>query len=201
MFTPFLVLALRKYRGGAMVGLIGLAWGAWALFHRTDQSSFTLSFLFGLGDEFGPSILQGLTFVVLGYALGTPSWQRSGRVMALVLPGAALLVLAHQVLNSGVGGVIGGVSTLDLRQDNHPYFYAFGIIAALALLGFARLITPQGPPRFDVSYFHALGAKSIFAYGFGNMVLNLMPRLDRRWGGGRRFPWGFWSRSRRCRRM
>jgi hypothetical protein len=177
LVAPLLIVALRRSTGLATAGIMALSWGTWALFQGSGISFYPLSFFFGIGTEYGPSILQGLTLVLFGFSLGIGGKQSGARSITAVFAAVAVLVVAYQLSTGGLAEFIRAIASIDTRRMNHPYYYAYGIIAASALLAVAHFVTPKKPFRFDVSTFYSLGANPMFAFGFGNIVLNLLPRI------------------------
>lgn len=183
LLTPLLIVGLRRHAGWFTLGILTFAWGIWTIFRDVGVSSYPLSFLFGVDREFGPSVLQGLTLVLFGFSLGTAPGTGRRLNAAVIFLTAAVLLLAYQLGHHGIETTIRGVSNY-LRARNHPYYYAYGIVAAAALLGLAFFAARQKALRLDRNIFYALGLNSMLAFTVGNMVLNMIPTTDLPLGWG-----------------
>jgi hypothetical protein len=184
LVTPLLIVALRRYAWLTTAILVGLSWGIWGLFRDSETSTYALSFFFGIGKEFGPSILQGLTLVLFGFALANSRKSSGARFTTIAFCITALLVAGFQLSENGAAEYIRSIAAIELRWANHPYYYAYGILAASIMLAFARLITPKKPVRFDPRMLYSLGTNPVFAFGFGNIALGLIPNYQLSMGLG-----------------
>ena len=175
LIVPLLLTLLEKLRVIGMAAVLTAAWGTWYLFANNANAPYTASFLIGVGHKAGPSLLQGLTFVVFGYALGAARKRRTDLAAAVLMAVSSAVYLFTVIAGEGGTWVVHGIASLDLRRMNHPAYYAFGIIEALGILWLAGRIARLQSRTSHNSVFNALGANSIFAYGFGNILLNLVP--------------------------
>jgi hypothetical protein len=179
LVIPFLLPMIEKLRVIGVILVLAFSWGSWYFLHAFSISAgYPGSLIFGAGDYTGPSILQGLTLIMFGYALASFKKDRGYRIVTTTMVLVAVILLLAKVWTEHPGSLINGIISTELRFTNHPVYYAYGILASLALLVFARyfaLIQALGRRQ---SLFNALGANSIFAYGFGNMLLNITPEFS-----------------------
>ena len=88
---------------------------------------------------------------------------------------ASLVLVTHAIWINDFDGFVRGIGSMALRQLNHPVYYGFGILSALCLIVVSYVIARLQALSKEQSVFNALGANSIFAYGFGNMLLHFAP--------------------------
>ena len=126
----------------------------------------------------GPSILHGMVLVFAGFALGR--WCREGRApffrTALLPIGLLFLAMAVWSLSvTGYGPVDAhSLSGMRLRNLNHPaYAFIIGGIALALIIG--SVVATRGHRIADG--WLVLGRRSLFAFGFGNVVITFWPRL------------------------
>ncbi|MBC2605931.1 non-ribosomal peptide synthetase [Pelagicoccus albus] len=172
---PFVVKFIEERRFTGIWVLIVIPWTLWPFLHEIDSQSYLLSFLFGIGQEVGPSVPYALTFCLFGYAMGAKV-QKDGRgkdaVYILLLAfGALFFGLTHE----GISGAIEGIGDISLRRENHPLYFAFGILSAIVILLLAKGLAKFTKDSENAKLAFGLGANSIFSFTFGNMVLNLGP--------------------------
>ncbi len=125
----------------------------------------------------GPSILHGMVLVFVGVALGR--WCRQPRLSSfrsVFLPiGLLFLAMAAWSLSvRGYGPVDAqSLSGMRLRNLNHPA-YAF-IIGGLALILVVGSVVGTWGRRIADGWL-VLGRRSLFAFGFGNVVITFWPK-------------------------
>jgi acyl-CoA synthetase (AMP-forming)/AMP-acid ligase II len=176
---PLLIAIFEKFRVAGLAFVLTTAWGVWYVSRGTLDTHFALSFLFGAGIRVGPSVLQGLTFVIFGYALGASRQRRGDLIVALAIASISAVLVASAIWIDSFDGFVQGISSSALRRQNHPVYYGLGILGALCLLGVSQLLArvqARMAGQSGPSVFNALGANPVFAYGCGIMLLNLAPR-------------------------
>jgi hypothetical protein len=85
----------------------------------------------------------------------------------------AVAVLVVDVQGKGLDGY--GALLRDYRWQNHPAYFAFGVLSTAAiLLVFRVLWMRRSPDRFSAAL-ATFGQQTLFVYGLGNVALNLLP--------------------------
>lgn len=134
-FMPLIVLCL-------LFQLFHAVYGSLPYYDGFVGSEIAFGVLYGATDIVaGPSVLHGLTFVVMGMWLGTQIKASHGRhtllstsnprVVALFLVCAAFLAVG--ALQQG-NAFFSGLSSLRLRNQNSYVYFAFGVMSALLLI-------------------------------------------------------------------
>ncbi|MAE70401.1 MAG: hypothetical protein CME06_08045 [Gemmatimonadetes bacterium] len=163
-----------------------LEWLPWkGLGMRTDPLAVRClaSFFFGVGSATGPSVLNGLTLVILGMGLGNVLRRHRrgdlasfygvcvlvalfcGAIVTYLIAGSSVLDVAHNYVN------IKGY-----RNSNHPGYYAIGAISAMVILVASSLLSPIARKvPYPLSAPRCLGQSSLLAFTMGNIILNLRP--------------------------
>ena len=148
--------------------------------------AYLASMLVGAGAKTGPSVWQGMSLVAFGMFLGRAteallSSERSARKQALLLLGVIIIfisaALAVIVLQTGLRPLLEGFADFSYRAANHPNYYLLGSLLAMGLIGGSIAAASVLPPVV-VSRLNVFGISSLFAYAFGNVVLNLLPPLE-----------------------
>lgn len=182
------ILYLRNRFGrGILVGLLVVIWGAYPLIEslqvpRASILSFPLGMVFGpLGHLVGPSVLQGLTFVLAGMLCGSAlaNWRENGlapfrRTTLLVVTTAAIPVL-YLVSQSSISEVAWSFAGFEWRPMNHPGYYSIGVMNCGLLLITLSYLFPTGreiSPRVDRLLL--FGRSSLMAFTAGNVILILL---------------------------
>lgn len=155
--------------------LIGIPWALWPFLHEFETSSYPLSLILGIGSEVGPSLPFAITFCLFGYSIGAKI-QKDGRGKdTLYILTIALGILLHGLITQGHPILVRGMSDMSLRMENHPLYFAYGILAAVTILALSKGISKITRDSENAKLAFGLGANSIFSFTFGNMVLNLGP--------------------------
>jgi len=125
----------------------------------------------------GPSVIQGLGFVVFGMLLGRiwqarpgqefllagPDWRLRAAYLAMVCATVLWIVLGNHNLGDPGERVL-------LRNTNHPLYLLFGCTAAVAFVDFftaVRRMSGMGAKSFWMIF----GQTSLFTFCFGNILL------------------------------
>lgn len=137
-------------------------------------------FLFGLGDVQlgGPSVMRGITLVILGMAIGRilvgasdTNWDpvilRRHSAALLATTGGALAVLL-MVLDQDA---IHNLGSMSLRIAGHPLYFAVGALFAGVLTSGTVLVTTFSNSDLLWRRFAFFGRTSLFTFAFGNMLL------------------------------
>ena len=171
-----IVLFLPWIRRYGSLAVLALAAGGWLLKYLLAELSapHALHYLVGHDAGYGPSILPGLSLVAFGMAIGEALLgSRRSRWLALALAAGAVGMLVCGALDVGLRELLSTLAAL--RRVNHPYYFAFGILASGAgLLVFAGL-QRSGRLAGVTGLLGAVGGRSLFFYGFGNVAINLLP--------------------------
>ena len=145
------------------------------------------SLILGVGNLQGPSMLHGMTFVLVGMIIGrlitAPRGERLHRqhlwsyVALLVL---SAVIFLHEINHSGFIYVVDNITTIHremskgYRHNNMPVYYAYGLLTCGALIGLYKLIHAWKPALFNKTV-TLFGVESLFAYTVGNALINIMP--------------------------
>lgn len=175
LLAPVIVGSLERWRTPALAVMFALPWVLWPWLVRLPDPGYFLAFLTGAGGRVGPSVLHATSFVLLGYCLG--AFRRRpmfGLVAGLVLGTGVWLGVSH-LADNGLAEAVRGIASMDYRRQNNPVYFAYGALGSLVVLGLSLLVVRVRirPGALDLVF--GLGANSIFAFAFGNMVLNLAP--------------------------
>lgn len=177
LFFIVVLLFLWIRRHGA-VFILQLAIVGWTLKFLLDvsfsESPYVVSFIIGNAEGFGPAILPSMTFVAFGMAFG--EWL-SGRRGPLLW--SLLLVLAVVVSTIALSqpGTLADIrdTWVAARWSNRPGYFAIGICSTSLFLMVFWLTWRRERPD-PISRFTAVtGRQTLFVYGAGNIVLNLLP--------------------------
>jgi uncharacterized membrane protein len=207
LIAPLLICI--RHRGGiyALVVPVALAWLLSPLIHEAFRGSADVhhlySYLFGIGNKIGPTVDKGLTFIVYGMVLGrviARYFDNSLQAKHLFLPAMMLLlavgIVVHSIVEIGAFGFFSGITghklpaELHFRKANMAEYYAYGIVTTSAILVLCILATSR-LTRISHPMILAYGANSLFAYTFGNAVINALPYLPESVGGPGRYAVGF----------
>ncbi len=141
------------------------------------------SFLIGAGAETGPSVLQGMSFAAIGMLLGhgvagsrseDAAVRRRSRRLLVVLGLLALGAAAACLAWLGLRPALESFTDYRFRAANHPLYYVFGSAFGMALIA-ACIAVAAALPAWLLARLNVFGTSSLFAYGFGNVALNLLP--------------------------
>jgi surface polysaccharide O-acyltransferase-like enzyme len=170
----FLTLPLAVRLGSQLFGALAMVgWAAKLALDAIDVGSIPgVQHLIGHSNGYGPAILLCFTFVAFGAAIGEAlqrkrSWAASGAVLAI-----AVVVLAYDIAVSGLRASLFDV-VFHYRWQNHPAYFAFGILTTSFVCIFARWL--DGTESRWRTRASILGSETLFLYVIGNIILNLMP--------------------------
>ena len=179
------LLALRvKFGKAVLVALLVGIWGTYPWIEslewsRSSMLSFPLGVLFGpMGHLVGPSVLQGMTFVLVGMlcASGLSNWREEGlarfrRITATVALIAGGIVL-YLILQSSAGEVFRSFAGIEWRRLNHPGWYSIGLMnCSLALIALSYLFPPGTKASPWLAPLLTFGRSSLMAFTAGNVML------------------------------
>ncbi len=188
LVAGILLVELRARFGlGAVAAALLVIWLSYPLIQALPAFPHSVrhlaSFLIGAGAETGPSVLQGMSLAALGMFLGnaagglwsdeTQQRRRSRRLLGAInfLVAAAVAAL---LLSLGLGPTLDGFIDFSFRAANHPGYYILGSAVAMTLIACCTLAA-AAMPRHALARVNVFGTSSLFAYAFGNVVLNLLP--------------------------
>lgn len=185
LLALFALLPLRRRWGFG--GLAAVVAGVWALdalvvahLPRTVETLKALGDMtLGTGGAWGPSAFHALTLVVAGMAFGNVLYARekarSAYVVAATLVLASMLLVGAEMVQQGIAGVFRNIVTLAAyRAENHPAYYAYGVLAAVVTIPLAYLVDAHVPEAVR-RRLHALGSMTFSYFVIGNALLILMP--------------------------
>ena len=176
---PIVVAALMVHLAHPLVNNLPQA----PLLFGRDYLQHMSGYLYGHGVDFiGPSLLHGLSLVVLGMLFGSslrPSINAFGKTklspnLSLWMAVGAILVIA------GCWDWTSPQSTLDallgatLRIESHPLYFSVGILGALAITWFFIATHDLRGMRFG-NPIRVFGRRSLFAFGIGNILCYIAP--------------------------
>ena len=179
------ILYLRNRFGrGVLVALLVVIWGTYPLIEslqmpRASILSFPLGMVFGpLGHLIGPSVLQGLTFVLAGMLCGSAlaNWREEGlapfrRTTLLVVITAAIPVL-YLIFQSSISEVAWSFAGFEWRPMNHPGYYSIGVMnCGLLLIVLSYLFPPGRMLSARADRLLLFGRSSLMAFTAGNVIL------------------------------
>lgn len=194
LLLPFFVLVALKSRPYAFVAVACTVHLLYPLFkmvpspppvHGQPVFGRILALLFGTGNDTGiagPSILHSLVFVAAGIWLGKAFFQvgskrRSPATSLSIIPLLTIfLIMAIYSLSLlGISGFSAeNLGSMHLRNLNHPaYTFIEGGISLITVVASARLFKRFAAPAL----FLALGRRSLFGFGWGNVIIVLWPDL------------------------
>jgi hypothetical protein len=143
------------------------------------------SYVFGIGNQGGPSIMLGLPMVCLGMlAASFISFEKRNnfqiRTMGIlaVLYAAVIMVFLTVPLNEIHDNYIfNGQRDNIYRDHNHPIYYLFSTTLGLTVAFISSLLIPVGSHISKATHvFLAFGRSSLTAFTVGNIFLNLTAR-------------------------
>lgn len=182
IYAALFLLLIAMFRLTARYGsvpILCVATIGWALKPAmatfiADPSFFT-TFTLGVGMGYGPALLPALTLVGFGLAVGETLTARRRAGLAIFVIFVAALVAIGELSH---GPIEAGRRFLAHRWINHSGYYAVGILAFSCLLILFHRIDHyrivDGPMRALAT----VGTQTLFVYGAGNFVLNLMPMIQ-----------------------
>lgn len=161
------------------VPVLALAIVGWALHpvlnQHLSESPFWLSFIFGNGVGYGPSIIPSLTFLAFGMAVGEFITKRRSSTLAWMLFAAAVIVFSFELSH---GLLEAGRRFLAHRWMNHPGYYAVGMIGFAGL--FLSVVVASRLALFhkQLDFLAVIGSQTLFVYAAGNLALNALPMIS-----------------------
>lgn len=180
MFLIFFLAAPLVLRHGAplVAGAAAICWLASGVAaHGELSDAYALQYLLGHDAGRGPAVLLGLVLVAFGMFIGEAlTGRRSWHAAGAMLAGATTLLVHDAVTTARSEGPKAFLSDLVYvyRGTNKPTYYAYGMICAATYMLLFRYLGNTGVSRF----FAALGWQTLFYYGFGNILLNLLPEYS-----------------------
>lgn len=174
LIVALLLPLLVRYGSGVFLGLAAIAWVLkYALPPTGGLDGYAMNVVFGNGEGFGPAVLTSFTFVAFGVTLGEALTGRRGFARVLAFAGAAAVCLLVDLADKGPDGY--AMLLKDYRWQNHPVYFAYGILTSGAIVALFRLLWLRTPPDPATMGLSIVGRQTLFVYGFGNVALNLLP--------------------------
>ena len=192
LFSVVLVLLPLFVRYGAylVLGLAALGWGLKGIAAGSLDATvpYVLTFFTGIGTGYGPALLPAMTFLAFGLALGEVMTARRRKVLPAILVMLAALILSHELSN---GVMDAGRRFIAHRWTNHPGYFAFGILGFSAISLFLMMVQRTPYLKHLTAGLARAGKQSLFIYGGGNLVLNLLPAFEITRAAGAGLAFGF----------
>ncbi len=178
VLVPFLIPLLERWGLWAASIIVVVPWVASTWLWNLNWDSYLWSYMIGIGQQSGPSVMHAITFVVFGYFWhkAAKSWKAVFGVGMVLL--AAELVLWWEVANFGWRDVWLWLAFQEYRGLNHPVYFAFGVSGSALALTFGWWWSRK--PRLTIkgSVIFAAGRNPLFAYLFANVLLCLSPNTS-----------------------
>lgn len=152
------------------------------LFGR-DYLQHMSGFLYGQGVDFiGPSLIHGLSLVVIGMLFGwglRPSVTGSGKItlspiLSMVITGVAVLVVACAWNWTSPQSTMDALLGATLRIESHPLYFSIGVLGALSVTWFFMITHDLLGMRIGYPI-RLFGRRSLFAFGIGNILSYIAP--------------------------
>ena len=192
--APGLLMCRLRWGLKSLLLILALIWLYDLLLAVPLESSvigghYSSSLILGVGNLHGPSMLHGMSFVLVGMILGrlitTPKDSREYRqhqwaFISLVLLSA--VIFFSSIFQQGFIYVVDNITTFhreitqDFRRNNMPTYYAYGLLACALWVVFYWLIERYKPQLFSRAV-RLFGIESLFAYTFGNVLINSLPKV------------------------
>ena len=181
MFALMILLPVRtRFGAGGLIAALGLLWAAdFALVSRLPAASPTFSVLaditLGTGGTWGPSAFHSISLVIAGMVFGRALYgterKQSATIVAIALLLLSCVIVMMEMTSKGAVGFFRSVVDLShYRAQNHPAYYAYGVLGAAALLPIAYLVNACTPSRLR-DLMHRLGGRTFSYFFIGNAVL------------------------------
>ncbi|WP_413785642.1 hypothetical protein [Cognatiyoonia sp. IB215182] len=175
----FVVIALTLRPGvrwGApfYAGIALIAWATKYLFEATGWSApYLVQSQLGPGEGFGPATFLGLTLVAFGMLIGEALTGRRAWWPVAIAVCMACIGLVFGMADYGLKQFALNM-VASFRWVNSPYYYVFGVCAASISLAVFWMLSTRGPNALTYPL-GELGKDTLFVYGFGNILINLLP--------------------------
>ncbi|WP_188464742.1 OpgC domain-containing protein [Marivirga lumbricoides] len=177
------MLLLRRNYG--IWSLIILCFSFWIFYPITSQievangniNNFT-SFIFGVGNSGGPSVIHALSIVSLGMLSATfidfnNRWKfpKMNMLLLLVIMSGICLYLFSIPFNDFIENYFSN----NYRNNNHPLYYLVSLSLAIILILIFSTLIPLGIKLKPwTNHLLVFGRNSLSAFTIGNIILNLI---------------------------
>lgn len=168
---------------------VALGFSPWLLYplfqfipdYHNNVEIFT-SYIFGIGNQGGPSIMLGLPMVCLGMlAASFISFEhkrqfqfRTSGILLLMYVAVAIVFLTVPLNEIHDNYIHNGQRDNVYRDHNHPIYYLFSTTLGLTVAFLSSLLIPIGSHISKATHiFLAFGRSSLTAFTAGNIILNL----------------------------
>lgn len=182
------ILMLRSRFG--VPGLLAMVAVLWALYYLVIDRFPALPFplhhiggvLFGIGDEWGPSILHSSLLVVFGMLMSNVlTGEKRLRFATPAFAGIIALsfgYLAWAVFQYGLDGVALRIADIDAwRRTNDFGYYAFGIMASVVILSVSYALDWALPKRVSEPM-RLVGGVTLMYFFTANIILSAVPEFE-----------------------
>ena len=186
MIISIYIIELRNRSLSYLLLLPVIIWTLHPVIKLVPEMPFPFTYLgsalFGIGNEVGPSIIHGLSFILVGMLIGNYFVQRkhgndSSRISGCIfflffglIAVSALFMNSHGFINT----MEGYADANAYRSANHPVYYLIGCLSGILVISagfFICNIVGEEAAR----YINVFGVCSLFIYSFGNFLLNALP--------------------------
>lgn len=175
LVAPFVIYSIEKFKAVGYIALLLIPWMLWPTLNTVDSSSFFLSYLFGIGNIVGPSVLFSLTFLLVGYAWGAYKLNYLYKTCSFIIVTISIIILSYGLVEIGTKEFTNGIASMAYRVENHPFYFSYGVLGSIIIILIAKGFSLTIPNNKNTAIILGLGANSIFAYTFGNVLLSILP--------------------------
>lgn len=176
---PLVALALLVHLAHPVLNQLPQA----PLIFGRDYLQHMSGFLYGQGVDFiGPSLIHGLSLVVLGMLFGAGLRPKNGEADAMTvspraslwMAGIVVLAIAYYWNWSAPEATMDALLDATLRIESHPLYFSVGVLGALAITWFFIFTHDLRGLKFGYPI-RVFGRRSLFAFGIGNILCYIAP--------------------------
>lgn len=148
-----------------------------------DYLQHMSGFLYGQGVDFiGPSLVHGLSLVILGMLFGSglrPSTDSAGKMtlsstISLWMVGTACVTIAYCWDWSSPEHTMNTLLDATLRMESHPLYFSIGLLGTLIITWVCLASHDLRGLKFGYPI-RVFGRRSLFAFGIGNILCYIAP--------------------------
>ena len=180
-----IVLVIRQRTG--LSGVLAFGAACWLVGHYIFQSIPELprpahhigGLLLGIGNNWGPSVLQGMLLIVAGMVLGNALFSRQrehgARLLAAILLIGSIGAVAWNLSTLGWWSVVSNIADAsEWRSHNHIGYFSYGLIATSVIVAISKALQLILPARLATTL-ATLGGATLPYFYLSNIILLLTP--------------------------